>query len=43
MSEHISSHLSLVMNMLDGLTNSIYLQEGDHSGDGLKNANRRKI
>jgi hypothetical protein len=35
-SEHISSDLSLVMNMLDGLANSIYLQEGDLSGDGAK-------
>jgi hypothetical protein len=35
-SEHISSDLSLVMNMLDGLANSIYLQKGDLSGDGAK-------
>jgi hypothetical protein len=35
-SEHISSDLSLVMNMLDGLPNSIYLQKGDLSGDGAK-------
>jgi signal transduction histidine kinase len=30
-SEHIGSDLSLVINMLDGLANSIYLQEGDLS------------
>jgi hypothetical protein len=30
-SEHISSDLSLVINMLDGLANSIYLQQGDLS------------
>jgi hypothetical protein len=35
-SEHISSDLSLVMNMLDGLANSIYLQKGDLSGEGAK-------
>ena len=35
-SEHISSDLSLVMNMLDGLANSIYLQKGDLSGAGAK-------
>jgi hypothetical protein len=35
-SEHISSDLSLVMNMLDGLANSIYLQKGDLSWDGAK-------
>jgi hypothetical protein len=35
-SEHTSSDLSLVMNMLDGLANSIYLQKGDLSGDGAK-------
>ena len=32
------------MNMLDDLANSIYLQEEvDVSGDGPKNANRRKF
>jgi hypothetical protein len=35
-SGHISSDLSLVMNMLDGLANSVYLQQGDFSGDGTK-------
>jgi hypothetical protein len=35
-SEHISSDLGLVMNMLDGLANSIYLQKGDLSGEGAK-------
>jgi signal transduction histidine kinase len=30
-SQHIGSDLSLVMNMLDGLANSIYLQQGDLS------------
>jgi signal transduction histidine kinase len=30
-SEHIGSDLSLVINMLDGLANSIYLQQGDLS------------
>ena len=35
-SEHISSDLSLVMNMLDGLANSIYLQKGDLSGTALR-------
>jgi hypothetical protein len=32
----MSSDLSLVMNMLDGLANSVYLQQGDFSGDGTK-------
>ena len=36
MSKRTSSDLSLVMNMLDGLTNSIYLLEGDLSADGPK-------
>jgi signal transduction histidine kinase len=30
-SQHVGSDLSLVMNMLDGLANSIYLQQGDLS------------
>jgi hypothetical protein len=34
--EHISSDLGLVMNMLDGLANSVYLQQGDFSSDGTK-------
>ena len=41
-SEHISSDLSLVMNMLDGLANSIYLQKGDLSGDGAKKIMKEK-
>ena len=31
------------MNMLDGLTKSVYLQEGDHSGDGLKMLTEEKF
>ena len=42
-SEHISSDLSLVMNMLDGLANSIYLQKGDLSGDGAKRLMQEKF
>ena len=41
-SQHIGSDLSLVMSMLDGLANSLYLQQGDLYGDQTKNA-RRKI
>jgi signal transduction histidine kinase len=32
-SQHIGSDLSLVMSMLDGLANSLYLQQGDLYGD----------
>ena len=42
-SEHISSDLTLVMNMLDGLANSIYLQKGDLSGDGAKRLMQEKF
>ena len=33
---HIGSDLNLVVAMLDGLSNSIYLQQGDLSGDNAK-------
>jgi len=33
---HIGSDLNLVVGMLDGLANSIYLQQGDLSGDNAK-------
>ena len=33
---HIGSDLNLVVAMLDGLANSIYLQQGDLSGDNAK-------
>jgi signal transduction histidine kinase len=33
---HIGSDLNLVVTMLDGLANSIYLQQGDLSGDNAK-------
>ena len=35
-SQHIGSDLSLVMSMLDGLANSLYLQQGDLYGDQTK-------
>ena len=35
-SQHIGSDLSLVMSMLDGLDNSLYLQQGDLYGDQTK-------
>ena len=35
-SQHIGSDLSLVMSMLDGLANSLYLQRGDLYGDQTK-------
>lgn len=34
--QHIGSDISLVMGMLDGLRNSIYLQEGQPSSDNAK-------
>jgi hypothetical protein len=33
---HIGSDLNLVVGMLDGLANSIYLQQGDLSGGNTK-------
>lgn len=33
---HIGSDLNLVVGMLDGLANSIYLQQGELSGDNAK-------
>jgi hypothetical protein len=36
-SQHIGSDLSLVMSMLDGMANSIYLQQGQLSTDKTKN------
>jgi hypothetical protein len=36
-SQHIGSDLSLVMSMLDGMANSIYLQQGQLSSDKTKN------
>jgi len=36
-SQHIGSDLSLVMSMLDGMANSVYLQQGQLSGDKTKN------
>jgi hypothetical protein len=35
-SEHISSDLNQVIDMLDGLANSLYLQQGNFSGDQTK-------
>jgi hypothetical protein len=36
-SEHISSDLNLIMTMLYGLANSVYLQEGDFSSNEVQN------
>jgi hypothetical protein len=36
-SEHISSDLNLIMTMLYGLANSVYLQEGDFSSNKAQN------
>jgi hypothetical protein len=36
-SQHIGSDLNLVMSMLDGMANSIYLQQGQVSSDKAKN------
>ena len=36
-SQHIGSDLNLVMSMLDGMANSIYLQKGQLSSDKTKN------
>ena len=35
-SKHIGSDLNLVMSMLDGLTNSVYMQQGNQQSDGAK-------
>jgi signal transduction histidine kinase len=42
-SEHIGSDLSLVINMLDGLANSIYLQQGDLSNYETKHLVEEKF
>ena len=35
-SKHIGSDLNLVMSMLDGLTNSVYMQQGNQQSDDAK-------
>jgi signal transduction histidine kinase len=35
-SKHIGSDLNLVMSMLDGLTNSVYMQQGNQQSDSAK-------
>ncbi|NAL78322.1 cache domain-containing protein [Nitrososphaera sp. AFS] len=41
-SQHIGSDLSLVLSMLDGMANSIYLQQGQLSSDKTKNLLEQK-
>ena len=40
---HAGSDLNLVVGMLDGLANSLYLQQGDLSSDKSSNTCGRKI